>query len=326
MKPSRADGSHPTVCRALRIGFFASAFVLLNACGRDSGPERRAPKEIWKEFSGEKAFALTEKLVGFGPRPSGSGALEKTRGVIAEILQQSGWQVEWQKFTDQTPRGPVAFVNLIARFFQAGNGRAATGAPQAIVASHYDTKWFDTIRFVGADDGGSSTGALLELARVLALDPVLARKIELVFFDGEEAVRQFSGTDGLYGSRFYARQLRDSGRNKQFKFGILWDMIGQKNLMVTLPPDSPPRLAKGLFEAADALGLRSHFTYLDRDLLDDHVPLTSATQANIPTIDLIGFDFEYWHTADDTLDKLSPGSLQTVGAVTLYYLRGALAK
>jgi Zn-dependent M28 family amino/carboxypeptidase len=144
-----------------------------------------------------------------------------------------------------------------------------------------------------------------------------------VFFDGEEAVSQFTETDGLYGSRFYAKDLQKSKRNAQFKFGILWDMIGDKDLTITLSPDSPPELAKGILSAATTLNLRDYFSYFDRNIYDDHVPLI---EVGIPTIDLIDFDYIYWHTADDTLDKLSPLSLQKVGAVTLHYLRKAMAE
>src|SRR5207245_1867866 len=96
----------------------------------------------------------------------------------------------------------------------------------------------------------------------------------------------------------------------QFKFGILWDMIGPKDLKVTLSPDSPPELARGILDSATALGIRDNFSYLDRDIYDDHVPLNVA---HIPSLDIIDFDYIYWHTADDTLDKLSPESLQKVG-------------
>ena len=306
---------------------FLCALALTGGCGRTqagadaSSPQ--APKEIWKEFSADKAWEFTKTQIEFGPRPAGSEALVKTRAYILENLQKAGWDVEQQKFNDETPRGPVAFVNLIARFPAAPGKPAATDTQQVIIASHYDTKLFDTIKFLGASDGASSTGALMEMARVLALDPAMAKKVELVFFDGEEAVEQFTETDGLYGSRYYARQLRTTKRNEQFKFGILWDMIGKKNVTITLPPDSPAELAKGIFEASDALNLRAHFTYLDRDLLDDHIPLN---ESHIPTIDLIDFDYMYWHTADDLLDKLSPESLQITGSVTLYYLKQRLAK
>lgn len=278
------------------------------------------PAEIWKEFSGDKAFAHVRRQVELGPRPSGSSVLETARKYITDAVEQAGWEVTRQKFVDITPRGPVTFVNLIARFKGEAKGVVPADTQRVILGSHYDTKIFDTIRFVGADDGASSTGALMELARVLALDPAMARRIELVFFDGEEAVAEFSEIDGLYGSRYYAHVLRESGRNKQFKFGLVWDMIGPADLNITLPTDSPPEMARGIFGAADVLGVRKNFSYFRGSLLDDHKPLNDS---HIPTIDLIDFDFLYWHTADDTLDKLSADSLSKVGQVTLYYLRHA---
>jgi Zn-dependent M28 family amino/carboxypeptidase len=175
---------------------------------------------------------------------------------------------------------------------------------------------FDTIRFVGANDGGSSTGLLLELARVMGQHPDLARKIELVFFDGEEACEQFSEKDGLYGSRFFARQLQGASA-KQFRGGLLFDMIGDRSLGITLPSDSPAEMARDIFAAAEALKLRNYFTYLGRELIDDHVPLNAI---GIPTLDIIDFDFPWWHTADDTMDKISAQSLQIVGFVAIYYL------
>src|SRR5438874_9822228 len=157
---------------------------------------RGANTKIWQEISGEKALAHVQQLVDLGPRPSGSEAIEKSRHYIEDQLHRSGWQVKRQAFTDDTPRGKVPFVNLIAQFHGQGNA-----APLFLLCSHYDTKTFDTIKFVGANDAGSSTGLLLELARVMGQHPNLAGKIELVFFDGEEAYDHFSETDGLYGSR-----------------------------------------------------------------------------------------------------------------------------
>ncbi len=261
------------------------------------------------------------KQVDLGPRPSGSPEDEKARALIVESLQANGWEATRQEFTDSTPRGPVKFINIIGRYPGVAGHPTATSTQQAIVCSHYDTKRFSTIRFVGASDGASSTGALLELARVLALDPAMAAKIELVFFDGEEAVENFTDTDGLWGSRYYASSLRADGRARQFKFAILWDMIGDRDLTVTLPPNSPPDLAKGLFSAADKLGTRQNFGYFGHDILDDHVPLQKA---GIASMDIIDFEYLYWHTADDTLDKLSGDSLQKVGAATLFLLRQRL--
>jgi hypothetical protein len=290
-------------------------------------PLAQGPAELWKEFSGTRAFEEVRKQVEAGARPAGSPALEKARALIEASLKASSWQVERQTFSEETPRGPVNFVNLVARYLPPGMKAAPAQTQRAIVCSHYDTKRFSTINFVGASDGASSTGALLELARVLALAPALAVQVELVFFDGEEAVVQFTAPDdakpdGLYGSRFYARTLRDSGRARQFKFAILWDMIGDRDFGITLPPDSPTDLAREIFASADALNVRTKFAYLDRPILDDHVPL--GIFAKIPAIDLIDFDYLYWHTADDTLDRLGPDGLQHTGAVTLHYLRRAM--
>ena len=273
---------------------------------------RAAETKFWEGFSGEKALAHVQRLVDLGPHPAGSEAIEKARAYIEEQLRHSGWEVKRQAFTDDTPRGKIHFVNLIAQF----PGETKAESPSFLFCSHYDTKLFDTIRFVGANDGGSSTGLLLELARVLGQHPNVARKVELVFFDGEEALENFSETDGLYGSRYFAKELQGNGA-KQFHGGILFDMIGDRSLGITFPADTPAAIAGDVFAAAEALKLRKYFSYLDRDLIDDHVPLNAI---GIPTIDIIDFDYPWWHTAEDTMDKISAQSLQIVGSVALYYL------
>ncbi len=284
------------------------ALLLVSMVGSES---RASQARIWEEFSGEKALANVQRLVDLGPRPPGSQAIEKSREYIESELRLAGWQVTRQAFTDDTPRGKVRFVNLIARFPAKGSTR-----PSFLLGSHYDTKTFDSFRFVGANDGGSSTGLLLEMSRVLGQHPNLAAKIELVFFDGEEAYEHFSENDGLYGSRYFARQLGESGA-KQFRGGTLFDMVGDRSLTITLPPDSPAEMARDIFASAEALKLRNYFTYLGRELTDDHTPLNAI---GISTIDVIDFDFAWWHTADDTIDKLSAQSLQIVGSVAAYYL------
>jgi glutaminyl-peptide cyclotransferase len=305
----------PWICERLCVrvsGFSIAVATLLIGCNSRSA-ETASPK-IWKEFSGERALTDVQRLVDLGPRPPASAALEKARRYIDSQLQACGWRVSEQAFTDTTPRGTVRFVNLIGRFARPKQSKSG---PLFLLCSHYDTKVFDNVRFVGANDGGSSTGLLLEMARVLSTDPDLATKIELVFFDGEEAYEQFSAQDGLYGSRHFARQLTQEGSVQQFRGGILFDMIGDRSLNVTLPPDSPARIAHDLFAAADALNLRKHFSYFDRGITDDHTPLNAI---GIPTIDIIDFDFPWWHTPEDTMDKLSADSLQTVGSVAAYYL------
>ena len=285
---------------------------------------RAGDTKTWEEFSGEKALTHVQRLVDLGPRPAGSDAIEKARNYIEDELRHSGWQVTRQAFSDDTPRGKINFVNLIARLSSDGNA----ASPSFLLCSHYDTKLFDTFRFVGANDGGSSTGLLLELARVLGHHPSVAKNVELVFFDGEEAYENFSQTDGLYGSRYFARQLQSEGTKQParsathrvaggFRGGILFDMVGDRSLGVTLPADSPAAMARDVFTAAEALKFRKYFSYLDRDMIDDHTPLNAI---GIPTIDIIDFDYPWWHTADDTMDKISAQSLQIVGSVALYYL------
>jgi glutaminyl-peptide cyclotransferase len=284
--------------------------ALLFCCRVESAP---APEtKIWEQFSGEKALAHVQYLVDLGPRTPGSEAIGKSRDYIENQLKATGWQTIQQAFSDETPRGKVRFVNLIAR--SAGQKNIV---PSFLLCSHYDTKTFNNFRFVGANDAGSSTGLLLELARVLGQRPNLAAKIELVFFDGEEAYENFTDTDGLYGSRYFAKQLSESKTAKRFRGGILFDMVGDRSLDITLSPDSPAQIARDIFTSADALKLRNYFTYFDRSILDDHTPLN---QVGIPTIDIIDFDYPPWHTAEDTMDKLSAQSLQIVGSVAAYYL------
>jgi hypothetical protein len=289
-----------------RVGLSFLCLILATSCAK------AAPDKIWTQFSGDKALAHVQRLVDLGPRTPQSEAIEKSRAYIKQELNSSGWRVTEQPFTDETPRGQVRFVNLIARF-----GAIGKTTDLFLLCSHYDTKVFDTFRFVGANDGGSSTGLLLELARVLAQQPRLAEKIELVFFDGEEAFENFSNTDGIYGSRHFAHELRQDGSAKSFRGGILFDMVGDRSLDITFPPNSPIKITRDIFASADALKLRNYFTYFDQDVTDDHSPLNAV---GIPVVDVIDFHYPPWHTADDTMDKISAQSLQIVGSVAAYYL------
>ncbi len=293
----------------LLLGFLTAA-----CDGANRAPQSAGPANLWEEFSGERALAHVARLVEFGPRPPGTEAIEKSRVYITDELKAHGWTVTRQAFTETTPRGPMTFVNLIATF---GTASGEERVPTFLLCSHYDTKLFEAETFVGANDGGSSNGILLEMARVLALRPSLAGKIQLVFFDGEEAYVDFTETDGLYGSRHFAHELQRAGAARQFKGGILFDMVGDRDLKITLPPDSPAELTLGIFAAAKALGVRDHFTYATGGILDDHTPLNAI---GIPVIDLIDFDYPPWHTAADTMDKLSADSLRIVGQVATRYV------
>lgn len=325
---------------SVRFLFLAAAALLTLTIFAGCGPKDPAskPKEpaaawadLWKEFSGEKAMEHVRAQVAFGPRPSGTATLEKARGHIAGTLRAAGWEVERQEFEHavELGQGTIKYVNVIGRFPAAPGQPAVATTQRAIVCSHYDTKRMPEIQFVGANDAGSSTGALLELARVLATVPDLARQVELVFFDGEEAVVEFSpdplvGPDGLVGSRHYATKLRSGGRARQFKFAVLWDMIGEKDIVLTIPSDTPRELSGGFITASEALGYRRHIGFHRSPILDDHVPLERI--ARIPSIDLIDLDYPHWHSVGDSLDKLSPDSIKIVAQMTIWYLARELAK
>jgi Zn-dependent M28 family amino/carboxypeptidase len=286
----------------------------LSACG-DSQPAYRydPATAIHRDFSGEKAFHFLEEVTAFGPRPSGSEALENSRQWIEKTLTESGWVVQRQTFNDDTPKGPIEFSNLRARFVgnSEGSGEALWKRPtQVLLASHYDTKLYETIEFVGANDPGSSIAALLEIARIAATKPDLARRVELIFFDGEEAFVSYTPSDGLFGSRHFAQQYRKWPEEMQFEAGILLDMVGDKDLNVRIPSNSPAELTSAVLAAADELGTRKFFGTSSTAITDDHVPLNGA---GLPTIDVIDFDYKYWHTGSDTIDKLSVESLETVG-------------
>jgi Zn-dependent M28 family amino/carboxypeptidase len=216
--------------------------------------------------------------------------------------------VEEDSFVAGTPIGPIPMTNLIAKF-------PGTGRGTVIVAGHYDTKRFDDFRFVGANDGGSSAALLLELARVLG-----PRKNELnywlVFFDGEEAIRDWSPTDSLYGSRHFVERLSSNGELSRIQAFILVDMVGDAQLRIPREQNSTSWLNDLVFNAAQRLGYGKYFVNSRQAIDDDHIPFINA---GVAAVDLIDFDYgprnSYWHTAEDTLDHCSPLSLTIVGRV-----------
>ncbi len=212
-----------------------------------------------------------------------------------------------------TARGPVQFRNVI------GKSRVRRGATGRIVlvGSHYDTKWMPNVNFVGANDGGSSTGVLLEMARVASTVPDLW----FVFFDGEECVKEYGEKDGLWGSRYFVEEAKKTKELGKFKAMVLLDMVGDANLNVIMPANSHRGLVQRVFDAAKETGHRGSFSFSESPMMDDHVPFI---EAGVPAVNLIDFEYgsgpgknDYWHTEKDTLDKLSSRSLQVVGQTAL---------
>jgi len=261
-------------------------------------------------ISGTSALEFTRHAVAFGPRPPGSAAIIGLQNYILAELRKDGCEVIEDAFTANTPQGKIAMKNIIARF--PGKPGKGGGAPPAIaVTGHFDTKFFPGRKFVGASDGGSSTGLLLELARVLAHQP-RTDDVYLAFFDGEEAFGEWSDTDSLYGSRHLVDRWRRDGTLQRLKGLINIDMIGDKNLDIQQETQGNAALNRLVWDTAADLGYKAFF--LNKQLAedDDHMPFVKA---GVAAIDIIDIDYLPWHTDNDTMDKLSAQSLEIVGTV-----------
>lgn len=268
-------------------------------------------------FDGDRAFEHVRKIVEIGPRPAGSEGAARTRAYITSQLKALGLTVHEQTFDAETPIGPVRTVNLRAMV----PGLKGTGGPRLVIAGHYDTKLFRDFTFVGANDGGSSAAFLIELARVLK-DGKHPIPIELVFFDGEEAVIEWVGTDHTYGSRHYVAEAQRDGTLKDIRAMILVDMIGDRDLRIMRDTNSTPWLTDVFWGAARRLG---HAEFVDdaMDIKDDHIPFL---EAGVPAVDIIDLDYPAWHTEADTVDKVSARSLQVVGNVLLAALPDVIGR
>jgi len=267
------------------------------------------------KFDSARAWKDLEAQIAIGPRPAGSAALQKTRDYILAELKKAGVEARLQVFIARTPLGETSMANIIATIPGRRPERMA-------IASHFDTKVTPftspsgarVTRFVGASDGASSTAALLELAR--ALKPRQNEfTIELLFFDGEEAVVEWSlNSDSTYGSRYYVDAARKAGTLKDLRALVLLDMIGDKDLIIRRDSASTPWLVDIVWATAARLGHRGVFSNELTAVEDDHMHFITA---GIPAVDIIDLDYAAWHTADDTIDKVSARSLQIVGDVVL---------
>jgi glutaminyl-peptide cyclotransferase len=260
--------------------------------------------------SGASALEFTRRAVAFGPRPAGSEANRALQAYILSQLKMWRCEVLEDAFTAATPRGPIAMKNIIAKF-PGKSGRAIA------VTGHFDTKLFPGRKFVGASDGGSSTGLLLEIARTLAGQPH-TDDVYIVFFDGEEAFGDWSDTDSVYGSRHLAERWKKDGTLTRLKALINLDMIGDKNLNIRQEMNSTAWLRRLFWNTAADLGYQAFFPNEQIATDDDHMPFIKM---GVPAIDIIDFDYPPWHTDNDTMDKLSAQSLEIVGTVTLEVVR-----
>jgi len=258
--------------------------------------------------NGARAMQYLRDVVAFGPRPAGSAGHKKLELYLRNRL--NGDHLEFDNFTAITPVGKVPMSNLIVKFPGTTDGII-------VVAGHYDTA--GTVpKFVGANDGGSSTALLLELANHLRMKRLQGYSVWLVWLDGEEAMQQWSDADGRYGSRHLAQEWQNNGTARKIKACLLADMIGDADLNIEHDQSSTPWLEDLIYRAATALGYQSHFFGRTVGMEDDH---TSFIASGMPAAELIDYDYgynnAYWHTTEDSIDKLSPKSLQIVGDVLL---------
>lgn len=268
-------------------------------------------------FQGERAYDTLKRIVAIGPRPPGSPEAETVRQLIRTEVEAAGLEFRTFPFDADTPLGKRAMVNLVA---------VVKGNRDGVIAlsNHYDTKYFEDIRFVGANDGGSTTAWMIEMAR--ALGPTRdGRTIWLVWFDGEEALKEWSSADSLYGSRDMVRRLRRTKELAHLKVLINLDMIGDCYLGVFRDAGAPSWLQNAVWKTAAEHGHERHFLADPRVIEDDHMPFRLA---GVPCMNLI--DYEYggsplehganWHTERDTIDRVCPASLQAVGDVIYHAL------
>jgi glutaminyl-peptide cyclotransferase len=257
-----------------------------------------------------RAMQYTKEVAAFGARPIGSANHKKLEEYILSHLK--GDEVESDSFIADTVEGAFPVRNIIAKFPGAKDG-------VIVIAGHYDTNYpLRNTGYVGANDGGSSTAILLEIANQLRGRKRAGYSVWLLWTDGEEAVKQWTATDSVYGTRHLAERWQKDGTAKKIKAFLLADMIGDADLNIDRDANSTPWLEDLVYQAATKLGYQSHFFERTIGVQDDHLPFVKL---GVPCADLIDLEYGYGnvfhHTPQDTMDKLSPKSLQIVGDVIL---------
>jgi Zn-dependent M28 family amino/carboxypeptidase len=287
----------------IALGFLLSAVY----AERPQAQRARAQAQGEIAFDSARAYEHLRQIVSIGPRPAGSPGSARTRDYIVAQLKALGVTAAQQSFVAKTPIGEIPMANIIATLPGTRKERIAIGG-------HYDTKLFRDIRFVGANDGGSSTAFLIELARVLKSRPN-AFTTELIFFDGEEAtLRDWGANDHTYGSQHYVDTARKAGTLSTLKALVLVDMIADRSPRFMRESNSTPWLTDIVWSTAQKLGHGSIFVNASTPIEDDHIPFLAA---GVAATDIIDLDYAPWHTEADTLEQTSARTMQVVGDVVV---------
>ena len=263
---------------------------------------------VFSQADANLAFKTATGLVeNHTPRDSGTTRSMLAANYLLDAASAAGADVRRDMFVAKTPKGERRFTNLIASF------KRNPDAPWVVLVSHYDTK--TGVDCPGANDGASTSGLLVALAGVLYNHRTQNDNVMLIWTDGEECMNAYVEDDGLWGSRHAAKSLKESG--VKVKAVICLDMLGDKDLHVSIPKNSSPALSKIALAAAKKAGVDDKVSRVDLLVKDDHVPFL---EAGFKSIDLIDFEYgsapglnDYWHTAKDTVDKISEESLFTAG-------------
>jgi glutaminyl-peptide cyclotransferase len=299
-------------------GSRASAPPLTAPDGQTNPAEVAPPASQTGGFDGAAAYDFAAKLVAFGPRPPDTDAIRRSQDYILSELKAFGCPYSVDDFHASTPIGRLAMRNIITKI--PGSGRGII-----LLLTHYDTVRIPD--FVGADDPGSSSGFMLEMARQLCgRKTVEPNSVWITFLDGEEAqvvengVAQWSDSDSVFGSRELAASMEVNGDLKRVRAVLLADMVGAKELKIKKDPNSTPWITGLVWRTAVRLGYADIFENASNDgVQDDHTPFINR---HVPAADVTQFpNYPYWHTTQDTLDKLSPRSFGIVGHVFVETLR-----
>ena len=286
----------------------APALASAAAPADTSGASDALPADKTGGFDGARAYDYTSKIVAIGPRQPNTDGIHREQDFIRADLTKSGCKFDEDDFNSSTPIGSVPMKNIVAKIPGKSNDFI-------LLLTHYDTKRQDD--FVGAVDGGSSTGLMLEMARLLCSRKDQPLGVWIAFLDGEEAFVEWNDDDSVYGSRELAARMALSGDLKRVRAVILADMVGPKDLKIRRDSDSTGWLTDLVWSKAVAFGYQDYFLDSSRPIEDDHQPFMKRHVAAVDIIDCCTEDYPYWHTSGDTIDKVSARSLGMVGHVIL---------
>jgi glutaminyl-peptide cyclotransferase len=265
-------------------------------------------------FDANRSMQYVKEIVALGPRPIGSANHKKVEDYITSHLK--GDAVEDDAFTADTVEGKFPVRNIIAKYPGTKDGII-------VIASHYDTNYpLRNTSFIGANDGAATSALLLELANQLRGKKRDGYSVWLLWTDAEEAMKSWSNTDSVYGTRHLAQKWQQDGTARQIKAFLLADMIGDADLDIDRDTNSTPWVESVVYEAATRLGYQSHFFARINAISDDHQPFM---QIGVPCADIIDINYGYnnvfHHTIQDTVDKLSTKSLEISGTVIVETVR-----